>query len=414
MVAVAEAIGLSEALSPAAFREYRQRAIFEANKWDAQIYDHSALSRRALLLAESEWRLIAEAAGNLARELLDAERQLQDALLDGRLTGIDRTARKRLARLGRGERYEAQRLIRFDFHLCDNHRWMISEANCDVPGGINEAEQLPRIWPGPTAGMVSPGEPAERYVDGIVATAKSGAVAFVHATAFSDDWQLLKYLADRIETRGLEPVPLAPDRIDWRDGFASTRGEPLAAIVRFFPGDWLLHTHFAKAWFRDASTPVLNPVISLLSQNKAFGLLLRSLGIEAPAWAAYLPPVEPISLAALRSPEKVVKPVYGRVGEGVGVPGVTPRKKLRQARLRAGLFRKHWIAQARFSPSNIGSASEPAYPCIGVYTLGTSVIGAYGRVSHRPMIDIDALDAPVFILRDTAAGGGHDPGRMLQ
>ena len=35
-----------------AFREYRQRAIFEANKWDAQIYDHSALSKRALLLAE--------------------------------------------------------------------------------------------------------------------------------------------------------------------------------------------------------------------------------------------------------------------------------------------------------------------------------------------------------------------------
>ena len=414
MVTAADGIGLSEALSAPAFREYRQRAIFEANKWDAQIYDHSALSKRALLLVESEWRLISDAASRLARELLDSERQLQDALLEGRLTGIDRVARRRLAQLGRGERFEAQRLIRFDFHLCQNHRWMISEANCDVPGGINEAEQLPKIWPGSGAGMMSPGEPAERYVDGIVATAKSGSVAFVHATAFSDDWQLMKYLADRVETRGLEPVPLAPDRIEWRDGFASSRGEPLSAIVRFFPGDWLLRNHFAKAWFREASTPVLNPVISLLSQNKAFGLLLRSLGIDAPAWATYLPPTEAISMAALRSPDRVVKPVYGRVGEGVGVPGVTTRKKLRQSRLRAGLFRRHWVAQERFSPSNIGSASEPAYPCIGVYTLGEKVIGAYGRVSQRPMIDIDALDAPVFILRDQAAGGGHDSGRVLQ
>ncbi len=411
---VGPAIALSDPLSAASFREYRQRAIFEANKWDAQINDHSALSRRALILPESEWRLVSAAASNLARELLDAERKLHDALLEGRLTGIDRAARKRLARLGKGDRFEAQRLIRFDFHLCANHRWMISEANCDVPGGINEAEQLPKIWPSPEAGMVSPGDPAERYVDGIVATARSGTVAFVHATAFSDDWQLMKYLADRVEARGLEPVPLAPDRVEWRDGFASTEGRALSAIVRFFPGDWLLHTNLAKTWFREAATPVLNPVISLLSQNKAFGLLLRSLGIDAPAWSTYLPPTERITFGALRSPDRVVKPVYGRVGDGVGVPGVSSRKKLRQSRLRAGLFRKHWIAQERFSPENIGSASEPAYPCIGVYTLGDRVIGAYGRVSDRPMIDIDALDAPIFILRQQAAGGAHDSGRMLQ
>jgi glutathionylspermidine synthase len=407
-------ITLSEPLSRAAFREYRQRAIFEGGKWDVQISDHSALSPRALLVTEPEWRTIAEAASGLARELLAAERELQTALHEGRLAGIDRVARRRLSRLGRSERYEAQRLIRFDFHFCEGHRWMISEANCDVPGGINEAEQFPRIWPDRRPEMASPGQPAEAYVDAIVGTAGEGAVGFVHATAFSDDWQLMKYLADKVEGRGLEPVPLAPDQIGWKDGFASSRGQPLSAIVRFFPGDWLLHTHFAKAWFAAARTPVLNPVISLLTQNKAFALFLRALGIETPAWRTYLPATEAISLAALRSPDRVVKPVYGRVGEGVGIPGVTPRKKLAQSRIRAALHRKHWVAQERFRPSNIGSEREPAYPCIGVYTLGERVIGAYGRVAHKAMIDIDALDAPVFILRDANGGGGHDPGRMLQ
>lgn len=415
MVAAAGAIGLSETLSPAAFREYRQRAIFEANKWDAQINDHSALSRRALLIAESEWKTVSEAASKLARELFSAEQKLHQALLEGRLKGIDRTARKRLARIGKADGFESRRLIRFDFHLCHDRRWVISEANCDVPGGINEAEQLPKIWPTIEADMVSPGEPAERYVDGIVATAKTGAVAFVHATAFSDDWQLMKYLADRIEARGLEPVPLAPDQVDWRDGFATAKGRALAAIIRFFPGDWLLTTGLARNWFREAATPVLNPVISLLGQNKAFGLLLRSLGVEAPAWTAYLPATERISIAALRSPDRVVKPVYGRVGEGVGIPGTTPRRKLAGARLRAAMFRRHWVAQERFKPINIGSEAEPAYPCVGVYTLGDTVIGAYGRVSDRPVIDIDARDTPVFIRRGRGTNGeAHDTARMLQ
>jgi hypothetical protein len=38
------------------------------------------------------------------------------------------------------------RLVRFDFHLTDAG-WVISEANCDVPGGINEASHLPKPAP---------------------------------------------------------------------------------------------------------------------------------------------------------------------------------------------------------------------------------------------------------------------------
>ncbi len=406
---------LGDRLAPAAFRSYRQRAIFEGGKWDIQINDHCALGDRALLLDGSAWAELADAASRLAAELLGAERRLLLAVKQGRLPGLDRRTRRRLARLPVPDEAEAEavpRLIRFDFHFCGG-RWFISEANCDVPGGINEASQLVRLWPDAEAGARAPGDPGAAYVDSIVATAGGRPVAFVHATAFSDDWQLLKYLADALAARGVEAIPSAPDRIDWHDGAASIRGASLGAVVRFFPGDWLVRTRFADAWFGPAATPVLNPVLSLLSQNKAFPLFLRALGIAAPAWRDFLPEVRPISFAGLFSATEVVKPVYGRVGDGIGMAGVTPPQKLARSRLSAALFPRHWIRQERFNVSNIGTAAAPAYPCIGVYTLGSRVIGAYGRVGVQPVIDMDARDVPVFITGGQQ-GNGDGPGQTLQ
>ncbi len=403
---------LSKRLTPAAFRTYRQRAIFEAGKWDIQINDHCALGDRALVLEQAAWIELSEAANGLAGELLGAEGALLAAVRERRLPGLDRKTRKRLAQLPAGSAAGEPRLIRFDFHLC-GERWFVSEANCDVPGGINEASQLSRLWPDRDRDYDDTGDPAAAYVAAVAEIAGNRAVALVHATAFSDDWQLLKYLADRLEARGNEVIPAAPDGIVWADGAASARGTRLGAIVRFFPGDWLMRTRFAADWFRPGVTPVLNPVRSLLAQNKAFPLFLQALGLDAPTWRALLPAVRRVSLRGLFEEDTVLKPVYGRVGEGIAMAGVTPPRKLARWRLSAALFRRHWIAQDRFRPTNIGSEAEPAYPCVGIYTLGTKVIGAYGRVGRRPMIDLDAQDTPVFITGGSRSAG-HDPGRTLQ
>ncbi len=93
--------------------------------------------------------------------------------------------------------------------------------------------------------------------------------------------------------------------------------------------------------------------------------------------------------------------------------GVTPPRKLRKSRLSAALYRRHWVAQERFSIDNIGTLDAPAYPCVGVYTLGTRVIGAYGRVSQQPIIDMDAQDAPVFVT-GRRTGGSDELGRTVQ
>jgi len=36
------------------------------------------------------------------------------------------------------------------------------------------------------------------------------------------------------------------------------------------------------------------------------------------------------------------------------------------------------------------------FPCLGVYTLDTRVIGAYGRLAPVPLIDSRAADAAVL------------------
>jgi hypothetical protein len=399
---------LSEPLGDRAFRDYRQSAIFEGAKWDIQIHDHCALSRQALVISGTEWQEVSSAAVALAAELRLAEQALLAGIRGGRVPGLDRASRRWLAKVAGTTLPDVPRLVRFDFHLTASG-WVISEGNCDVPGGINEASHLAASWPGAKFGR-SAGDPAGAYAAAIARASGGRPVALVHATSFSDDWQLLKYLADALARRGVASVPADPGAIAWRDGKAEHGGTRLGAIMRFFPGDWLIRTGFAGAWFAASETPVFNPVTSLVVQNKRFPILCKRLGLPLPTFARFLPAVEPVRLRGLFDAARVVKPAYGRVGEGVGVTGVTAPHRLRKIRLMAALFPRAWLLQERFETAEAGSAEAPAYPCLGVYTLGTEVVGAYGRLSPTPVTDLHALDAPVFI----AGEESHGRHRMLQ
>jgi hypothetical protein len=406
------AISLGKPLSAAAFRTYRQRAIFEAEKWDIQLYDHCALSASPVLIEKEAWDAVANAACRLAKELLAAEAHLLEAVRRNSLPGLDRASRRHLAIAGRAAReLDGARLIRFDFHLTAEG-WVISEANSDVPGGINEASALPGIWPEAPDGYHSPGDPAGDYAAAIAAAVDRGPVALVHATAFSDDWQLMHYLGRVLAARDIETIPAAPNTIDWKRGGARLGSRALGGIVRFFPGDWLIQAGFGRKWFVGSETPVLNPTTSLLSQNKRFPLFCRALGITMPTWEAYLPAVEPVRVSRLQAADWVVKPAYGRVGEGIAIAGITPRRKLARARWQAALHRRHFVTQRRFQPLAVEGAEGPAFPCIGVYTLGNRVIGAYGRIGRTPLIDLDALDAPIFIAGKKGEADARD--RLLR
>jgi hypothetical protein len=106
------------------------------------------------------------------------------------------------------------------------------------------------------------------------------------------------------------------------------------------------------------------------------------------------------SVAWRGDPDWVVKPTWGRVGEGVVLQdralSVADRRHVRWARWWPG---RAWVAQRRFVSVPWDGPDGPCHPCLGVYTVDGVVAGAYGRTVARPPIDAHAVE--VAVLADT-------------
>jgi hypothetical protein len=154
-----------------------------------------------------------------------------------------------------------------------------------------------------------------------------------------------------------------------------------------------------------------NPPSALLLQGKRLPIVLRALGISTPTWSEILPEVKPIgrrSFARRVDPTGfVLKPVWGRIGEGVVIDGATSAAAARHARWMARLFPKSWCLQRRFESiplrEELGFTVDGAqerrhcHACIGVYVIDGRAAGAYARVAPRALMDGRAQDAAVLI-----------------
>ena len=82
--------------------------------------------------------------------------------------------------------------------------WRISEANTDVPGGLNEASGLPPLVAPYLPGTRFAGDVAGCFAGATLAALPAGAhVALMHATAYADDRQVMTYLAGCLQQAGL-------------------------------------------------------------------------------------------------------------------------------------------------------------------------------------------------------------------
>ena len=97
------------------------------------------------------------------------------------------------------------------------------------------------------------------------------------------------------------------------------------------------------------------------------------------------------------SEDWVLKPALGRVGEDVGIHGVTTPKEWRTITRSARWFPKHWAAQRRFEAIPLQVGSELAYPCLGIYVVDGQAEGAYVRLASRPLIDGKSRDAALLV-----------------
>jgi len=396
-------------IAPAVFAQVRQQAIFDCCKWDPQVEDVATLSPVPLLLERAAWDEISAAAEALAVEAAEAEAELvRRPELHDRL-GLPRSVRRALRRAARdGASPGPARMMRFDFHATTGG-WRISEVNSDVPGGFNEASGFTRLMADHVPDATTPGDPAARLADAIANSIPSGGtVALVHATAYTDDRQVMVYLGRELAARGCRPVLAAPDHLCWCDGSAELCGAAGAGavdfVLRFFPGEWLPNLPRRSGWqhcFTGARTPQCNPATALLVQSKRFPLVWDEMATSLPTWRRALPET--------RDPRKVdwrhdnlgdwvLKPALGRVGDGVGIAGATEEKDWKTIHRAVRRHPGDWIAQRRFEALPQGGL----FPCIGVYTIDGRAAGAYGRAAGRPLIDHRAQDLAVLIRRSYA------------
>lgn len=387
-----------------AYADYKYDVIFGAYKWDPQVEDHNTVSRHVVLMSP---RAAAELE-QLAEQLADETVRMEEALLGqpvlAKELGFPREVQKVLPRLSGYRRERHVRLMRFDFHPTADG-WAISEVNSDVPGGLAEASILPQI----TARHFPGFAPRHHIGDSLLRAfqariPESGTVAFVHATAYSDDRQVMQFLADHFEANGLRPLLAGPDHLRWENRRAHSIIEGLEGevdgIVRFFPLEWLANLPRQSGWagYYDCETVSCNHPIAIYTQSKRLPLVWDRLGVDIPAWKRLLPETADPKRFKNLEDGWIFKPALGRVGEGISIREAIAEKEMRKIQKAVRRYPRDWLAQRRFESRPLPAADgTPYHLCVGVFTVDGKCAGFYGRISPYPRIDANARDIPLLV-----------------
>jgi len=389
----------------AAFTEIRRRTIFECCKWDVQVEDTNTLCPFPLVLKREAWNDLVQLGEQLASETLRAEEELfarpdlhGSLALPGAIRRALRAGPQALNAIG------AARLMRFDFHWTTDG-WRISEVNSDVPGGFVEASGFSRLVATEVSNASFEIDAVAIYAQTIARRLPPGElVALVHATAYSDDRQVMQFVARTLNERGLRTALVSPEHLEWRDGRAWLGGpfppESLGFIVRFFPAEWLPELPRRSGWqhfFIGGRTPMSNPGTALLTQSKRCPLVWKALRGKLDGWRSLLPETRDPRQVDMNNPEWILKPALGRVGDGIGIRSVTSAKQWLQIQRAARRYPDHWIAQRYFEQVPLVHEGQRLFPCLGIYTIDERVAGVYGRVSTNGLTDFRARDIAVLV-----------------
>ena len=393
----------------------RSRLIFDFCKWDVQSEDHSVLATFPLLMEAETATYLEQTAETLAAEALSAEREILER---PKLLKKLHLPRKVQRALQNGKHLESTdknvRVMRFDFHFTTDG-WRISEVNADVPGGFIEASGWNALFGPLVRGARVPPNTSELYAQALGdVMGPERMVGLVHATAYSDDRQVMQHLGRCLGAHGIEALPVSPAHVYWTDGAAEVRSNfasgRLGGVVRFFPADWLPHLPNRDSWepyFTPTHTVLSNPGSAVIIQTKRFPLVWDELNSNVCTWRKLLPETrEARHMKSVWDDFSIVKPALGRVGEGIGMPGVTPQEELAEIMFFARSRPQEWVSQRRFVAVPIATERRAMYYCIGVFTIDGKAAGFYGRAAERPIIDQNALDAAVLIV---SPEGGSTP-----
>ena len=390
-----------------AYQEYRYEVIFKGYKWDPQVGDHNTVSDCVLLINKETASNLEKWAVALSEETINMENALFEKLSLANELGLPKKITQALPLSKYSDRSSHIRVMRFDFHPTDTG-WMLSEVNSDVPGGFAEASVQPEIAEKYFQGYTHGTSAADRLYKAFQAkTGNNAKIAFIHATSYSDDRQVMQFLCDYFNIRGMEAFPAAPDHLIWKGKKAVSIVEGaeglVDGIVRFYPLEWFPNLPMGYNWkgYYDTETISCNHPAAILTQSKRLPLVWDRLGVNIPMWKAFLPETVNPELIRAFDEEWIYKPAMGRVGEGISIKEVMPEKERTRIEKEARKYPKEWVAQRRFHSMPLSTTERQAYHlCVGVFTVDCECAGFYGRISPYPRIDENAKDTPVLIAKE--------------
>ena len=284
--------------------------------------------------------------------------------------------------------------------------WQVSEFNDDCPGGYNEALGLPVVldpWRPP--GTEVPGDLPDALVRLFGGPRpESDPVALLYATGYAEDLQVVRLLQALLTAHGHAAVLASPGHITLDGRQASVLGQTVSRLVRFFPADWMtgLPNWSTIAQLGTAGVPVTNPLACEATQSKAIHAWLwqEAQGADRRLVERLLPRTamldDATARAALETPHAtVLKPAFGRMGEGVVLGRESPpdwwRKRVASA-LRSRRARPY-VAQDRFDAVPVETGpGRTATACVGAYVVAGRFAGYYSRLSASPVVAYDATN----------------------
>lgn len=366
------------ALPDAAVTQRLDALRWRFRKWDMHVRGRSTVARGALVLTQDELASLARTAEEIAARCDEAMARWPRDPERTRALGVPDA----LVPLAAGAR---PRVTRVDLFQTEEG-WMASECNDDVPGGYNDALGLPALFAGDVEkGLDPPGDLPEALAR-LVGEAQT--VGLVYATAYAEDLQVVRLVADLLEMEGRTCVLASPAHLE---PGARLAGERVDAIFRFFPGEWFPQLPNLDAW-RDAvasGLPIANPFATLWTQSKlAFAFL------DHPA----IPRTRALDAETAREAQQdkdrfVLKPAFGRMGEAVVLGAEETDASWRKAIAAALRRRMPTALQERFEPLRVETArGASATACVGAYVVDGRFAGCYSRISERRVVRFDAAN----------------------
>ena len=377
-------------IPPAHYANYRMDVMFDGYKWDLQAGEQSTISDKVLLLEPGEAAFLAQSARDLYQETVAMEMALQKNPALALETGISETMTEALCAAPYNPR-EHIRFMRFDFHPT-TEGWRISEVNSDVPAGYPEASVLPALAQVYFSGCRPYGSFGDVFKNRLGKLVPAGStIAYVHDTHTVEDYQILHYLGDLMEAEGYRSLYTAPEHIQWENGAAIGLG----AVIRYFPVEWLEFSGAHWQPFVNAKTPACNHPVALLTQSKRLPVVWDRLGVPVPTWEALLP--ETVCASAASGDGWILKPAFGRVGEGINIPGTLSAEEDEAIRAAAKANPSQWVAQKMFTSAPV----DGMHVSVGAFAMDGEFAGFFARISSAPRMDADASEIPILVRGDS-------------